>query len=281
LRNFRPDIVHTHTLTGLFIALPWTKLYRIPIVAHLHNVHDAKAHRMGLADRLITVSSAVAETMREHGVPSRKLRVVLNGNLGSPRVPKISELTPATLHHPAIVTVAGMYHRKGIAELIEAFGTVAEKIPEVHLYLVGGGPDKALFQEQAAQLPSVERIHFEDFQPAPQSYMLSADIFVLASRRDSCPLVLAEAREAGSAIIASDIDGIPEALDYGDAGILVPPRSPEHLAAAMLLLLEKPELRKSWQAKAKTDLDRFTIGRMAREIFTVYEDLLEPAKAPH
>jgi glycosyltransferase involved in cell wall biosynthesis len=235
---------------------------------------------MGLADRLITVSTAVAETMREHGVPSRKLRVVLNGNLGSPRVPKLSELTPASLHHPAIVTVAGMYHRKGIPELLEAFEIVAQKVPDVHLYLVGGGPDRVLFGELAAPLSSVDRIHFEDFQPAPQRYMLAADIFVLASRRDSCPLVLAEAREAGCAIIASDIDGIPEALDFGQAGILVTPQSPEHLAASMLLLLEQPELRRSWQVKAKTDLERFTIGRMTREVVSVYEDLVGPGKLP-
>ena len=89
--------------------------------------------------------------------------------------------------------------------------------------MVGNGPEMELFQEQARTSNYNSRIHFEGFQASPQSYMRAADIFVLASRRESFGLVLVEARQAGCAIIASDVDGIPEALDHGAAGILFPP----------------------------------------------------------
>ncbi len=111
--------------------------------------------------------------------------------------------------------------------------------------------------------------------------MLSADIFVLASRRDSFGLVLAEAREAGCAIIASDVDGIPEALDHGAAGILVPPQNPPELARALSLLLHDPDLRRSWAARAHTGLDRFTVSRMSAQCLEIYRDLLSGRSGRH
>lgn len=274
LRKFRPDIVHAHMQTGLILALPWTKLYRIPMVTHLHNVHDSGANRMGWADRVIAISAAVKEDLKKQGVPEEKIRVVLNGNLQSPRVPPISSLTPEPLLRPSITTVAGMNHRKGIAELIEAFGTVAQQVGDAQLYLVGDGPERTLFEEQANRSFVRDRIHFEGFNATPQSYLLSTDIFVLASRRESWGLVLIEAREAGCAIVASDVDGIPEALDGGNAGLLVPPQSPKALADALLMLLQNPALRQSWQQRAKIGMEHFTVNRMMKEVLEVYGELV-------
>jgi glycosyltransferase involved in cell wall biosynthesis len=275
LRDFRPDIVHAHMQTGLYLCLPWTKLYGIPSIGHLHNVHDKSAKRMGLADRLITVSAAVADEMRAQGVPARKLRVILNRNLQSPRQPAMATLEPADLLHPAILTIAGMNHRKGIAELLEAFDLVAAAFPAAHLYLAGEGSERKLFEEQASRSPAGDRIHFFGFHESPHSLMLASDIFVLASRRDSCPLVLGEARLAGCAIIASDVDGIPEALDDGGAGLLVPPQSPEVLAEAILSLLRDDALRMSWKQRASSGLERFMVGQMVGEVMDLYRELLE------
>ena len=274
IRQFRPDVIHAHMQTGLLLALPWARLAGIPLVGHLHNVHDPAARRMALGDRLIAVSAAVAESMRAEGVPEQKLRVVLNGTVKSPRLPPIGSLQPEPLLHPAVLTVAGLHHRKGIAELIEAFNLAARDVPDAHLYLIGEGPQRELFEQQAAACAAHAHIHFINFQAVPQRFMLSADIFVLASRRDSFGLVLAEAREAGCAIIASDVDGIPEVLDHGAAGILVPPQDPPRLAEAISLLLRDPDLRRSWSAKAKSGLERFTVSRMSAECLEVYREVI-------
>jgi len=105
--------------------------------------------------------------------------------------------------------------------------------------------------------------------------MLASDVFVLASRRDSCPLVLGEARLAGCAIIASDVDGIPEALDGGTAGLLVPPQSPALLAEAILTLLRDDALRLAWKQRASSGLERFLVGQMVSETMDLYNELLE------
>ncbi len=276
IRKFRPDIIHAHMQTGLVLALPWAKLFRIPVVGHLHNIHDATARRMAWGNCLITVSAAVAESMREQRVPASKIRVVLNGTVESPRLPPVSSLSAEPLLHPAILTVGGMSYRKGVGELIEAFNRVAIDVPEAHLYLLGEGPERTLFEAQAARSPAYANIHFLGFQTHPQRFMLSTDIFVLASRRDSCPLVLAEAREAGCAIVASDVDGIPEALDHGEAGILVPPETPAALADALLPLLKDPALRETWRQRAHAGLDRFTVSRMSSEFVDIYRTLTAP-----
>jgi len=143
-----------------------------------------------------------------------------------------------------------MYQRKGIAELIVAFEGVAARFPEAHLYLVGDGPDPSEFEDLARRSLASSRTHFEGFQEEPQRYMLAASIFVLASHREPCPLVLAEAREAGCAIVASDVEGIREALDGGHTGLLVPPKDVASLEAALVSILSDSEEKTNWQRLA-------------------------------
>ena len=104
--------------------------------------------------------------------------------------------------------------------------------------------------------------------------MLSADVFVLASRRESFGLVLIEARETGCAIVATDVDGIAEALDGGRAGRLVPRRDVAALAAALRQLLSNPTEREHWQIRAKEGISGFRVCHMASEMKTVYDQLL-------
>jgi glycosyltransferase involved in cell wall biosynthesis len=280
LRQFRPDLVHAHTRAGLLCAWLVTRAPRRPLVAHLHNVHDSNLRVFGLADRVIAVSASVARSLGGSQIPRSRLRVVLNGSIGSRRVPPLHDLLPRPITRPAIVTVAGMYERKGIAELIEAFDRISAEFPQAHLYLVGHGPDRAAFEEKAAASRAADRIHFEGFQSAPQEYLLSADVFVLASRRESFGLAITEAREAGCAIVASDVDGIPEALDDGHAGLLVPPHDPEALAAAIRRLLSDPGLARSLRARAREGAARYSTARMSRDTLRVYAELVPDPSQP-
>lgn len=274
IRGFKPVVVHAHMRTGLLLGWFWARIYNFALVAHLHNVHDWESIVMGLADRIIAVSQSVALTMARRGIAKRKIRVVINRTLGSPRQPDIGGIEGAPLKRPSIVTVAGMHHRKGISELISAFELVNDKLQEAHLYLVGDGPERALFERQANQSRWRDRIHFEGFQDTPQSYMLSADVFVLASRRESFGLVLIEARQAGCAIVASDIDGIAEALDDGRAGVLVPPKDIHATADRLCSLLTNEYERSLWQHRALLGIEKFHISAMAREIEDVYLELI-------
>jgi glycosyltransferase involved in cell wall biosynthesis len=276
LRQFQPDIVHAHQTPGMILA----KLFQVglgySLVSTVHCEFEKGTGVMGWADRVIAISHAVARSMLQRGVPSQNIKIVFNGTLGSPRHRPLEQYSHVPLQHPAITTVAGMFERKGIAELIQAFIQIAENFPEVHLYIVGEGPDRTKFEMQAQRTLVTDRIHFEGFQSEPQRYLLASDIFVLASHREPFGLVISEAREAGCAIIASNVDGIPEALDGGQAGLLVPPADSSALAAVLETLLREPDLLNLWKKRAQHNLQWLTTARVHRETLAVYSELISP-----
>ena len=274
VQELSPDIVHAHMMTGVILARLLRVRFRYALVSTVHNEFQPSSTLMGWADRVIAVSQAVAQSMARRGIPSEKIRVVANGPLGSPRTQPLQNYSPMRLNRPAIATVAGMNRRKGIAELIEAFAQIATDFPQAHLYLVGDGPDRAAFEAQARLTAVAERIHFEGFQPDPQRYLIATDIFVLASHAEPFGLVIPEAREAGCAIVATNVDGIPEALDNGQAGLLVPALDKNALAIAIGQLLKTPKDLRKWQAQAQDNLEWLTAARVHEETLVVYRDLI-------
>lgn len=275
VQKLQPDIVHAHMMTGAVLARCLKLWSQYGLVATVHNEFQDSAKLMGLADRVIAVSQAVSQSMHQRGIPTHKLRVVTNGTLESPRIGSLTDCSPAYLKRPAITTVAGMNSRKGIAELIEAFEQVALENPEAHLYLVGHGPEKEQFQAQASQTHVANRIHFEGFQVDPRAYLLSTDVFVLASHREPFGLAISEAREVGCAIVASRVDGIPEVLEQGRAGLLVPPGDSHALASTISDLLKNSTKLNYWKEQAQKNLDWLNATRVAAETLGVYCELRE------
>lgn len=272
IKQFQPDIVHAHMMTGIVLAKVLKGNFNYGLVSTVHNEFQRSAVLMGWANQVIAVSHAVAESMIKRGISQHKLRVIQNGTLGSPRTQALTNYQPLPLKRPALTTVAGMYQRKGISELIDAFAQIALDFPNAHLYLVGDGPDQALFKTQAQKTSVNDRIHFEGFQPEPQCYLLATDIFILASHREPFGLVIPEAREAGCAIVASDVDGIPEALDGSTAGILVQPQNSQALAKALKNLLTNSNLLLEFQERAKQNLDHLKVSRVSQQTLEVYRE---------
>ncbi|MFM8006977.1 MAG: glycosyltransferase, partial [Dolichospermum sp.] len=85
---------------------------------------------------------------------------------------------------------------------------------------------------------------------------------------------LTEAREAGCAIIASNVDGIPETLDHGQAGILIPPKDIDTLTNTLTQLLSDRQLLNNWKFRAQQNLERFHAARVNEETLAVYRELM-------
>ena len=102
-----------------------------------------------------------------------------------------------------------------------------------------------------------------------------ATVFVLASHTESFPLSIAEAREAGCAIVGTAVGGVPELLEHGQAGLLVPPHDPNALAQALRHLLGDPQELARWRQAAQANLAWLSCERMARETVEVYASLLQ------
>ncbi|OAB46220.1 glycosyltransferase family 4 protein [Paenibacillus glacialis] len=271
VKQFKPDIIHAHMMTGALLSRYLKGFQKYKIVTHVHNEFQKSADFMKVGDSVIAVSQAVAISMVSRGVQENKLHIVLNGTIGSSRK---GDTGGVCLKGLSIVTVAGLYERKGIFDLIEAFEIVVAKYPEANLYVLGEGPDRSKFELQANQSIGKDNIHFLGYQSNPHNYMEAADVFVLASHKESFGLVLIEAREAGCAIVATDIDGIPEALDFGESGMLVPPKSPERLAESIISMLQDSEMSNKYRKRALQGLEYYSVERVARDTLKIYEGLL-------
>jgi glycosyltransferase involved in cell wall biosynthesis len=277
IKRFKPDIVHAHMVPGSLVGRILRTGSNFRLVTTVHNAPKRQSVLMGLADIVIVVSSANLTSMKRRGISERKLRIVKNGPLGSPRRSQIENPSDRiVLRRPAIVTVARLYTQKGISDLIAAFGSISAEFPEAALYLVGEGPERKQFERQAAAISSCSnRIHFVGFIRDPRLYLAQADIFVLASRSDPFPLVIPEAREAGCAIVATNVDGIPEGLDDGRAGILVPPSDPPALAEALIRLLRDPNELALWRRRSAENIGWLQMERVSKETLAVYQEVLE------
>ena len=272
LTRSRPDIVHAHMMTSAVLASLIRPLTRHRLVTTVHNEFQRSAILMGLGQRVIGVSQAVSNAMIRRGMSSKRVRTVLNGTIGSVRFP--ADLpTPRVLHRPAVVYVGGLHPRKGISDLIVAFKGVLRTHPDAHLYLVGDGPRRPAY-EAMAHADDGRNILFCGNSDDPREYLLAADIFVLASHAEPAGLVLSEAREAGCAVVASNVGGIPEMLEGGRAGILVCPQRPDLLAAALTNLLDDPAHLAKAREDSQINIDRLSLARVWAETEAVYLELL-------
>ncbi|SOE72051.1 Glycosyltransferase involved in cell wall bisynthesis [Burkholderia sp. OK233] len=275
-----PDVVHAHMMTGALIARFGAVRRRYVLITTVHNEFQKSASLMRFGDRVVAVSKSVAASMALRGVREERLSVVRNGTIGTPRFAGVPIPDSPQLTRPSIVTVAGMYERKGIQDLLRAFAQLCERIPSAALYLVGDGPDRAGMETLAQELGIAHRAHFTGFVANPRAYLAEADVFVLASHKEPGGLVLCEAREAGCAIVATRVDGNPEMLDDGEAGLLVPPSTPHALADAIELLLTDQVAHATLAARARHNLETFHVEHVCDAYLSIYEQTLDACR-PH
>lgn len=277
VKEWKPDVIHAHMMTSAVLAYPVCKLSGIPLITTVHNEFEKSAILMGLGNRVIAVSESVRGSMQRRGVPAKKLQVVLNGTIGAARFADRGT-APVELAHPSIVFVGGLHPRKGVVDLIQAFKSVHAAFPAATLTIVGGGPMENEYRDLARQTGCGDAITFLGAISDPYPYMRAADIFVLPSLADPAPLVISEAREARCAVIGTKVDGIPQLLEFGEAGILVPPAAPDALAAALTELLADPANLHAWQEKSQLRIDNLTIERVALETTAVYRSVVRKPK---
>ena len=278
-KRWRADVVHAHMMTSAVLAFPSCRIMRRPLVTTVHNAFEKSADLMRLGDRVIAVSDAVRVSMAQRGVPDRRLRVVLNGTIGSARFPQpgpSAEILPGV----SVLYVGGLHPRKGVADLLTAFDMAHRTVPTARLYLVGEGPSEAEYRSLAAALKSSAAITFCGSAADPRSYMRGADIFVLPSLADPAPLVLSEAREAGCAIVGTEVDGIPELLEGGRCGLLVPPRAPNELADALAMLAGNPAMLAVWRRRSQINIDHLSVARVAQDTISIYRECLQATASP-
>lgn len=278
IRRLDPDIVHAHTLLATVLGRLAVLGTDTRVVATVHNEYQRGVILMAAAHRLVGVSEAVSAAMRRRGVPRRKIRTVLNGVVGSVRRDRTRQVLSSAVRRPAIVAVGSVSERKGSDLLVEVGLRLAES-HGAHTYFAGN-IDWNEPQRLANRSSAADHIHFLGFQSDPRWLLTGATVFVLASRRDPAPLVLIEALESGLPIVATSVDGVPELLDNGAAGLLTPPEDVDALTAAVRKLLDSEFERARLVRAAVHRSAELAVERVCADYRSVYGELARSAELP-
>jgi glycosyltransferase involved in cell wall biosynthesis len=180
---------------------------------------------------------------------------------------------------PMILSVARLVEKKGLSDLIAAADILRRRSRVFHVEIIGSGPQREALKAQVKQLRLTDRVRL----PGAQAHDVvclayqRASVFVLpcviASNgdRDGIPNVLLEAMASGVPVVSTPVSGIPELIESGHDGLLVPPNDPAALADAIDKLLASQEMRESLARAARTKIESsFSLDASAERLLTVF-----------
>ena len=248
-----------------FALLRWLNSWKLVVVYQGSDAHELHQWRpierrlvvklLAAADCVIAVSRTLLEKVSQVFPGLRLKRSCLIPN-GAP-LDLLDRLqtaaAPDKLPMPYVLTAGRLIHRKGIDVLIEALRQVRQKGIELEIVVAGDGPERSNLQELAASADVSRHIRFLGNQSQEQVLRLMKHclFFVLASRAEGLPLVIAEAMACEKAVVATNVDGVPDIVEHGRTGLLVQPEDPQSLADALITLHEDAAWRHDLAKAAK------------------------------
>ncbi len=222
------------------------------------------------ARRVICISERVREQVLDGTGSRTKTSVVYNG---------VDPEFFAPLHDHSssqtILSVGNLIPIKGHATLIRAFAGVSSDYPQLHLDIIGTGPELESLKQLADQLNVGVRARFLGRRSRREVARAMQDcaIFALASRYEGLGCVYLEAMSCGKPAIGCRGQGIAEVIQQGQNGFLVGPDNEQELTLVLKMLLEDPTLRERVSVGARdTIVDRFTISHQAQRLARIYRE---------
>ncbi len=218
------------------------------------------------ADVVVTPSRYAADTAaRFYGLRDHPVVVPEPIDLAGWRA-RLAAVAHRRAGPPTVLAVARMYPRKRLADLLDAARILAARIPELRIRIVGQGPEYAMLRDLARRLALGERVTFLGDVTARELAVeySSADLFCLPSVQETFGIVFAEAMAAGLAIVACRAAAVPEVVEDGRTGLLVSPRRPDELAAAIETLVHDENRRQEMGAEGMRRVEAFDTPRVAR-----------------
>ena len=248
VRVRRADVVHVFAASHWSFLLSATppilvaRLYGRKAVLNYHTGaaqdHLARWRRtavpvMRMADVVVAPSPTVAGVLERHGVPARTLANAIDPMSFRRREPL----------RPVFLTSRALSERYNVGCVLRAFALIQERVPGARLIVAGDGPERGPLERLAADL-GLRDVRFAGWvAPERRSELYDeADVYLNGSDLDNAPLSLLEAGAAGLPVVTTDAGGIPDLVEDGVSGMLVPRRDPAAMADAALALLADREL---------------------------------------
>ncbi|MFP5284344.1 MAG: glycosyltransferase family 4 protein [Thermoanaerobaculia bacterium] len=270
LRRERIELIHAHLAYASLWGALASRITGIPCVATLHVAPSGAPLRSkeGIREALLVHALnrwakqviAVSDSAREAWIERGLKRVVVVGN-GI----EVDSFTPTHHRGKVVTTVSVLREGKGIEVLLGAIPAVLAKHPDARFLIAGDGP---LRKPLEARGPNAAWLGFRRDVP---ELLAASDLFVLPSLGDAYPTVLMEAMAAGLPVVSTRVGGIPEIVDDGRTGILVPPGDATALAGAISDLLDSRERREVLGQAARAAAERrFSTAAWVKRLAEVY-----------
>jgi glycosyltransferase involved in cell wall biosynthesis len=172
--------------------------------------------------------------------------------------------------------VASLTPPKDPGTFVRAMRAARRKVPNLHALLVGDGPLRSALAREIETLDLAGTLHLTGFRDDPESLQAAANVVVLSSQGlEGTPGVLLDALALGKPIVATNVGGVPEVIENGLSGLLVPVGDDEALGAAIALVLCDRELSNRLSAGARARASLFSIERTVDRTMDIYRELLE------
>jgi glycosyltransferase involved in cell wall biosynthesis len=305
LWRWTPDVVHTHTAKagtlGRIAALVYnTTARRSRRCAVIHTFHGhvlegyfgplgsavVRAVERTLAritNRIVTISVRQRDdiTRRFAIAPPGKVAIVPLGlELGpllalDARSGRTRTGPPAGSDEVIVGYVGRLVPIKDLDTLVRGVALARARLPQIRLVIAGDGDERRALEARVTELGLEGRVDFLGWRSDLAALYQSMDVFVLTSINEGTPVSLIEAMAAGVPVVASSVGGVPDVVEDGVTGVLVPPRQPEAVAAAIVSAVRQPERASVMAARARRSVrDRFDSARLVQETEAMYRQTL-------
>jgi alpha-maltose-1-phosphate synthase len=291
------DVAHAHTWYADMAGVWIRTLHRVPLIVTLHSMEPLrpwKVDQLGsgyllsswiektaveTADRVIAVSAQMREDILRHFTVDPGRVVVIHNGIDPERFQRTERRdAPARrgVREPYVLFVGRITDQKGIFHLLDA----ARKLPPgVQVVVCASAPDtpeiEARLRRAVAELPNV--LWIAEMVPVDEVVQLysHAAVFVCPSVYEPFGIINLEAMACRTPVVASAVGGILEVVEDGRTGLLVPPASPDDLAAAIRRVLDDPGLARAFgEAGRRRVEDRFSWASVAERTEQVYADAI-------
>jgi glycosyltransferase involved in cell wall biosynthesis len=301
IRADRPAILHTHTAKAGAVGRAAALLAgrrRPPIIVHTFHGHVLRGYfgrfwtgvfrllerwLARVTDVLVAVSPEVRDELVAFGVaPASKFRVIRLGIELDERVDRDGAARAETRRVLGIEEdrflvgwIGRMTAVKRTDVVLESFRRLRDDGVDAVLCMVGDGPDRRSVEELAGELGIIRDCLFPGYQENVGPFFAAFDVFVLPSGNEGTPVTAIEALASGCPVVATRVGGVPDVVDDGTDGFLVPPGAVDELATRLAELATDPGLRArmgdAGQARMRT---RYAVDRLIDDIDRLYRDLL-------
>jgi glycosyltransferase involved in cell wall biosynthesis len=288
LKRLRPDVIHAHDPHGVAIAalaLPMSGSGPSPALVasrrvdfHLKNNSLSRwKHRQ--VDCFIAASEAIRRMLLSDGVPADRAVTVHEGVdishiVAAPAV-NVHEALWLPHHAPLVGNVAALVPHKGQRYLIEAAHLVVREIPDARFVIFGEGELREHLERLVHEHNLEKHVLLPGFRTDILGCIKGFDVFAMSSVTEGLGTSLLDAMACQTPIVATRTGGIPEIVEDGVNGLLVPPRDAPALARAIVRLLNDQTRRRTMGEAGFTRVnERFTVERMVAQTAAVYRRLV-------